>query len=279
MAIQQQCLNCKNTKANNVCSIKGQYLMFDGSSCQQYSSQAAAMATQTLNPPFNPNVAIQQALSGFMTKVYMWMFFALLLTALMAGILSNSEAAMQFIYGNKVVFWGMLIGELALVFGILAAIKHYRLSWQASSLLFILYSLMTGITTAYIFLLYTQESIMSTFLVTSATFGAMKLYGYFTKTDLTKWGQILIMALIGLIIASIVNIFGENSTLYWITTYAGVLIFVGLIAYDTQKLKNIAGQITDNETAMKLSILGGLTLYLDFINLFLKLLRILGRRK
>jgi FtsH-binding integral membrane protein len=138
---------------------------------------------------------------------------------------------------------------------------------------------MTGATTAYIFLLYTQESVMSTFLITSATFGAMSLYGYFTKTDLTKWGQILIMALIGLIIASVVNIFWANSTLYWITTYAGVLIFVGLIAYDTQKLKDIAGQITDNETAMKLSILGGLTLYLDFINLFLKLLRILGRRK
>jgi FtsH-binding integral membrane protein len=248
--------------------------MFDGLSCYQYSSRAA---TQTLNPPLNPDVAIQQALSGFMTKVYMWMFFALLLTALMAGIISNSEDAMQFIYGNKVVFWGMLIGELALVFGISAAIN--RLSWHTSSLLFILYSLMTGATTAYIFLLYTQESIMSTFLVTSATFGAMSLYGYFTKTDLTKWGQILIMALIGLIIASVVNIFWTNSTLYWITTYVGVLIFVGLIAYDTQKLKNIAGQITDNETAMKLSILGGLTLYLDFINLFLKLLRILRRRK
>jgi len=250
--------------------------MFDGTSCQQYSSRSQA-ATQTLNPPLSPEIVFERALSGFMTKVYMWMFFALLLTAMMASIISNSETAMSFIYGNKVVFWGLMIGELALVWGISASIN--KLSWQASSLLFILYSLMTGATVAYIFLLYTQESIASTFLITSATFGAMSLYGYFTKKDLTKWGQVLIMALIGLIIASIVNIFWANSTLYWITTYAGVLIFVGLIAYDTQKLKNIAGQVTDNDTAMKLSILGGLTLYLDFINLFLKLLRILGRRK
>jgi len=170
-----------------------------------------------------------------------------------------------------------MIAELVLVGVISGAIN--KLSVQVASLLFVFYSLLTGVTISSIFVVFTQESIASTFVVTSLTFGAMSLYGALAKKDLTKIGQILIMALIGLIIASVVNIFWSNSALYWITTYAGVLVFVGLTAYDTQKLKRLAEQNIDESIMTKYSILGALTLYLDFINLFLMLLRIFGKRK
>jgi hypothetical protein len=146
---------------------------------------------------------------------------------------------------------------------------------------FILYSAISGVTLAAIFLVYTTESIASTFFVTGAVFGAMSLYGYTTKSDLSSWGSYLFMALIGLIIASLVNIFLQSTAIYWVTTYAGVLIFVGLTAYDTQKLKQLSNNINerDTETFQKMVILGALTLYLDFINLFLYLLRLLGKRR
>ncbi|MDR0507518.1 MAG: Bax inhibitor-1/YccA family protein [Dysgonamonadaceae bacterium] len=212
-----------------------------------------------------------------MTRVYMWMSFALILTAITAYIISQSESAIYFIFANKPVFYGLIIGELVLVVIISSAIN--KLSVQISSLLFVLYSILTGITISSIFVIFTEGSIASTFLIAALTFGAMSIFGATTKKDLTKWGNILIMALAGLIIASIVNLFFSNSTLYWITTYAGVLIFVGLIAYDTQKLKRLGNQIHGNNEIAKLSILGALTLYLDFINLFLYLLRIFGRKK
>jgi len=166
---------------------------------------------------------------------------------------------------------------LALVWVIAASLD--RLSLGMVSFLFVFYSLLNGATLSFIFVLYTAESIASTFIVTGLTFGAMSVYGFTTKKDLSKWGSILFMALIGLIIASVVNIFFADSTLYWIITYAGILIFVGLIAYDTQKLKNIAYQVSDEQTAGKLAIRGALSLYLDFINLFLLLLRLLGNRR
>jgi FtsH-binding integral membrane protein len=154
-----------------------------------------------------------------------------------------------------------------------------RMSANTATFVFLMYALVNGLTLSVIFLVYTLGSIASTFFVTAATFGVMSAYGYFTKTDLTKMGNILFMALIGLIIASLVNIFLNNSTLYWIITYAGVLIFVGLTAYDTQKIKemNIIGN-EGTEEDQKEAIMGALTLYLDFINLFLYLLRILGNR-
>ncbi len=215
--------------------------------------------------------------ADFMTKVYAWMGFALLITALMAYVVAGSVTTLSFIFGNPVVFYGMIIGEFALVLIISAAIN--KLSPQVASLLFVLYSLLTGATLSSIFVVYTQESIVSTFVVTAATFIIMSVYGMVTKKDLSKLGSILIMALIGLIIASVVNIFWANSTLYWITTYAGVLIFVGLTAYDTQKLKKMSTQIEDSSMVAKYSILGALTLYLDFINMFLYLLRLLGKKK
>ena len=144
---------------------------------------------------------------------------------------------------------------------------------------FLAYSFLNGLTLSVVFLAYTKSSIASTFFVTAGTFAAMSLYGYFTKKDLSSWGNLFFMALIGLIIATIVNVFWANTTLYWITTYAGVLIFVGLTAYDTNRIKQMLANQEVNEGTQKLALLGALTLYLDFINMFLYLLRIFGDRR
>lgn len=217
------------------------------------------------------------AISSFMTKVYGWMSIGLFITALTAWYVAHSEYFINLLINNTTIFWGLIIAEFVVVIAISAAIN--KISTQMAAGLFLLYSLLTGATLSVIFLIYTTGSIAMTFAVTGGTFGAMSLYGFLTKKDLSGWGNLLIMALIGLIIASVVNLFWASSTLYWITTYAGILIFVGLTAYDTQKLKQISLQIQDEETAGKLSILGALTLYLDFINLFLYLLRLFGKRK
>jgi len=214
----------------------------------------------------------------FMVKVYAWMSAALLVTGMVAMWTATTPEALAFIFGNKIVFYGLLIVELAFVGSLVGLVN--RLSAAVATLLFIAYSIVNGLTLSVVFLAYTQESIATTFFITAGTFAAMSAYGYFTKSDLTKMGNILFMALIGLIIASIVNLFFYSEILYWITSYAGVLIFTGLIAYDTQKLKAIglsAGQ--DFETGRKQAIVGALSLYLDFINLFLMLLRFFGRKK
>jgi FtsH-binding integral membrane protein len=185
---------------------------------------------------------------------------------------------MNLVFGNRWTFFGLIILEFAAV-GVLVSLIN-RMTANVATLIFILYSIFNGITLSCIFTKYTSESIASTFFVTAGTFAAMSLYGYTTKTDLTKWGNLLFMGVIGLIIASVVNWFLQSSMLYWITTCVGVIIFVGLTAYDTQKIKqtNIIGnEGTDQDH--KEAIMGALTLYLDFINLFLYLLRIFGRRK
>lgn len=220
--------------------------------------------------------AVQAAL---FRKVYLWMSFALFITGITALIVADSPSLTAAILGNKIIFYGLLIGEIALVWYLSARI--FSLSLQRATLLFIFYSILNGATLSLIFQVFTTESLASTFFVTAGTFGAISLYGYVTKRDLTSLGSILFMALIGLIIASVVNLFLHNEILYWIVTYAGVLIFVGLTAYDTQKIKRIFSQegTEVNETTQKYALMGALTLYLDFINLFLYLLRILGNRK
>lgn len=221
-------------------------------------------------------VKIEQA--SFITKVYGWMSGALVITGLVAMWAASTPAVLEFIFGTEFVFYGLLIAELLLVGYISAAIG--KISAQTAILIFLGYAALNGLTFSVIFLAFTSESISSTFFITAGTFGAMSAYGYFTKTDLTSIGNLAFMALIGLIIASIVNLFWSNEMLYWITTYAGILIFVALTAYDTQKIKKmyIAGN-EDSENGKKIAIMGALTLYLDFINLFLFLLRIFGRRK
>lgn len=212
-------------------------------------------------------------------NVYIWMTLALIITAVTALAVANSPGLVYTIVTNKILFFGLLIAELALVWILSANIN--KLSLSKATLMFIVYSVLNGATLSVIFLAFTQSSIALTFLVTAGTFGAMALYGTFTKKDLSSWGNILFMALIGLIIATVANIFFKNEIFYWIVTYAGVIIFVGLTAYDTQKIKRLldehGGEV--NETTQKIALMGALTLYLDFINLFLYLLRIFGDRR
>lgn len=220
--------------------------------------------------------AIEAEQARFITKVYGWMAIGLALTGAVSYLIANSPALLQIIYGNKFVFWGLLIGELLMVGYLAAAVT--RMSAATATLVYMLYAVVNGLTLSGIFILYTSTSIVGTFLITAGTFAAMSAYGYFTKQDLTKAGNLLFMALIGLVIATVVNIIFRNPILHWIITYAGILIFVGLTAYDTQKIKqmNIIGN-EGTEEDHKEAIMGALTLYLDFINLFLYLLRLFGR--
>ena len=213
--------------------------------------------------------------STLMRKVYTWMALALAITGFTAYYVASSPAIMQAIFSNRILFWGLLIGELALVWIVSASIN--RLSLTTATAMFILYSVLNGVTLSFIFLAYTMTSITTVFFITAGTFAAMSLYGYFTKTDLSKMGQIMIMALIGLIIATIVNLFVKSSGLTMILSYVGVLIFVGLTAWDTQKIKQMLQMASDTgEAAQKIALMGALSIYLDFINLFLYLLRIFG---
>lgn len=213
-----------------------------------------------------------------MRSVYLWMVFALVITGLTAAYVANSPAYISALVNNPVLFYGVIIAELAVVF-ILSGRIH-KMSFLTASLMFIFYSLLTGVSLSTIFLAYTESSIATTFLITAGTFGTMSLVGFVTKKDLSKLGGILFMALIGLIIATLVNIFLVSDTLGWIINYVGVLIFVGLTAYDTQKIKQMMREYgTDiNEQTQKMALMGSLSLYLDFINMFLYLLRIFGNR-
>ena len=214
------------------------------------------------------------AQNALIRQVYAWMGGGLLVTALVAMVTVSSPALINAVFGNRLVFYGLILGELALVFAISGAIN--RLSASVASLLFISYAALNGITMAVIFAVYTAESIGSTFVITAATFGTMSAYGYLTRRDLTGWGSFLFMGLIGVVIASVVNIFLQSSAASWVISAAGVIVFTGLTAYDTWKIKALAAAGAEGR---KPAILGALTLYLDFINLFLMLLRLLGNRR
>lgn len=203
----------------------------------------------------------------------------LLLTAFVAWYAASSPAVLNFVFSSNITFFGLIIAQLALVFVLSGMLQ--RLSGAMATSLFMLYSALTGLTLSSIFIMYTASSIASTFLVTAGMFGAMSLYGYTTKRDLSGFGNMLFMALIGIVLASLVNMWLKSDTLMWVITYIGVVLFVGLTAYDTQKLKMIGEQLSvdDKENFRKYSIVGALTLYLDFINLFLMLLRIMGNRR
>lgn len=223
--------------------------------------------------------SLSLAFPALMRKVYVWMTLALVLTGITAFGVASSPSLMMTIFQTPAIMWGLIIAELAIVIAISAAIN--RLSLTTATLLFVLYSVLNGATFSLIFAVYTMSSIANVFFITAGTFGVMAAYGYFTKRDLSSWGKLLLMALIGLIIATLVNVFLVKSTGFdLILSYAGVLIFVGLTAYDTQKIKQMLAMQTDmGEGAQKVALLGALSLYLDFINLFLYLLRIFGRRE
>jgi uncharacterized protein len=214
---------------------------------------------------------------GFLTKVFAWMFVGLAITAGVAALIGSNDALLTDITENPMIVLGVIIGQLVLVIVLVAAIN--RLPVGVAMLLFVVYSAAVGVTFAFIFELYTTQSIFTAFLVTAGMFGALAVWGAVTDIDLSKVGSIAFMALIGLILATIVNIFWANETLYWITTYAGVLIFAALTAYDMQKITQLSKSGLEGEAESRASIIGALTLYLDFINLFLFLLRIFGQSR
>ena len=217
----------------------------------------------------------QSMIASLFKSLYMQMAAALTLTGITAYFLSQSYDFMAFIFNNPSMLWIVFFAQLGVV--IWLSTRVMRMSMGAATLLFVLYSVLTGVTFTTIFLAFDLGTIATTFFVTAGTFLAMSLIGYTTKMDLSRVGNVLYMMLIGLLIATVVNFFVASSTLYWIITYAGVIIFVGLIAYDTHKIKQLFLEYgSADESGQKLALLGALTLYLDFINLFLFLLRIFG---
>jgi uncharacterized protein len=216
--------------------------------------------------------------SAFMRQVYGWMAAALALTGGVALFVSGTPEIVELVVGNRLVFFALLLLEVFVV-GYISA-RAFAMASGTVTGAFLAYSVLNGITLSIIFLVFTADSIASTFFVSAGTFGVMSVYGYFTRTNLSHWGNLLMMGVVGLIIASVVNLFWLNSLLYTITSFVGVILFVALTAYDTQKMKALAFVgINDEETDRKAAVLGALTLYLDFVNLFLFLLRIFGRRR
>lgn len=218
--------------------------------------------------------------NAFILNVYHWMTIGLAITGLLAYAVSNSPDVQQIIFGNRFVFYGMLLGELGLVFFLSARVGKMQPGTAVA--MFLTYAALNGATLAFLFLIYTRASIVSTFFVCSATFGVTSLYGMATKRDLTSVGNFMMMGLFGIIIASLINIFLKNSAMQMIISYIGVFVFVGLTAYDTQKIKIMAltqPADLDSGTIRKGAIMGALTLYLDFINMFIFMLRILGDRR
>lgn len=218
------------------------------------------------------------ALSACLANVYWWMTFALLISGVAAWAVGTSRELSQKLVTSPGLCIVLFLVEIGLVIWISAGIK--KMSAATATALFIAYSLVNGVTLSFIFIAYTQTVIASAFAVTAGTFAAMAIYGSVTKTDLTRFGNLFLMALLGLVIASVVNMFWMNNTFNLIISYVGVLVFVGLTAYDAQKIKMmfLESGMEDSETVRKIAILGALSLYLDFINLFLYILRIFGRR-
>ena len=221
----------------------------------------------------NSAQTVQGTVASAMKLVYLKMTLALVVTGLVSWFCANSMAYLQFMATNRAAMWILMLVEIGLVIGISAGLR--KLSSAAATALFYVFAVVNGLMLAPIFIVYTGASIAKTFFITAGTFGAMSVYGYTTGQDLSRIGSILFMALIGLIIASVVNMFAHSSTLDWIISFVGVLIFVGLTAWDTQQIKQMAQVMPASEHG-RLATLGALSLYLDFINLFLYLLRFFG---
>ena len=221
-----------------------------------------------------------QASTIFLAKVFNWMAIGLVLTGLMAFVTANSQAMQQLIFGNKMMFYGLMFAEIGMVLYLSARIE--KISSQAATGLFLVYSALNGVTLSAILMIYTMSSVAATFFITAGMFGAMAVYGLVTKKDLSGMGSFMFMGLVGMVIASMVNIFLGSSMVSWVVSGLGVIIFTGLTAYDVQKITQMGatGIMNQGEAAIqKVAIMGALTLYLDFINLFLSLLQFLGNRR
>lgn len=240
-------------------------IMFDKNS-QFYTGQSGSYAAQ-------------YAASAILKNVYLWMTMALAISGLVAMLVARNVELVQALFSGGGTLLVLFLVQLGLIWLISARIG--TMSFFTATLLFILYSVVTGVTLSSVFIVFTAESIASVFFITAGTFAVVSLYGFITKKDLSSWGSFLMMGLLGLIIASIVNWFLASEMMYWIISYVGVAIFVGLTAYDTQKIKQLADAycVEDEEIQNKIALLGAITLYLDFINLFLYILRIFGKRK
>lgn len=234
--------------------------------------------SQPTPPPFYTaeRVADASYVSRIMKRVYLKMFLAMIVTAVTSYVCMNVPAVFLTLMSNSGLYFGLLIAEVVLVFVLAGALN--KLSSPVASLIFYVYSILNGVVLSAILAAYTASSVFSTFVITAAVFGTMTVYGYVTKSDLSRVGTFLFMALIGLIICTIVNIFMKSSTMEWIISFAGVVIFIGLTAWDTQKIKQMAA-FADESQAGKLATIGALSLYLDFVNLFLYLLRFFGSRE
>ncbi len=215
--------------------------------------------------------------TSLIKNVYTWMCMALAITGLVSLFAASSEVIMNFLFSSRFVFFGCLIVEFAVVAYLVSRVE--KMSFSTAMFWFVLYSVLNGLTLSVIFIVYTATSIAGTFFISAGMFGAMSIFGYVTKKDLSSWGSILTMLLIGLVIALVVNIFLKSTTFNWIISIVGVIVFTLLTAYDTQKIKNILSGAEADEHSKKVALIGSLALYLDFINLFLYLLRLLGNRR
>lgn len=225
-------------------------------------------------PPYYGGAAVARQTNAVLKRVYVRMFIGLLVSAFCALGVASSQSLLNIIFGNSFVMWGLIIAMFAMA--IMIPVRMAKMSSGTVLVLFLVYAALMGVFLSSIFLAYKMSAIVATFFITSGTFGAMSVYGYFTKSDLSKMGTFLMMALFGLIIAIVVNMFLHSGTMSYIISIVGVLIFVGLTAWDTQQVKQLAAANLDPALADKLATMGAMNLYLDFINLFLFILRIFG---
>ena len=214
--------------------------------------------------------------STFLRAVYGWMFVGLGVTAVTAWFVAGSPSIALAIARNQLLFWGLIIAQFGLVIALSARVA--KMAPGTASLLFVVYAALTGVTLSFVLLTFTGESVATTFMVTAGMFGGMALYGTVTKRSLAGFGQFLFMGLIGIVLASIVGMFWHSSGLQFVITFCGIIVFTGLAAYDAQRLKAMAQALPPGETGAY-AVVGALALYLDFINLFLMLLRLLGNRR
>jgi uncharacterized protein len=228
----------------------------------------------TPHPGYRPAIANQA--SAFLSAVYGWMCAGLVITAATAWYIAASPAIVRALVSNRLLFWGLLIAQLGIVFVLSARVQ--KLAASTASLLFILYSAVTGVTLSLVLLAFTGESVATTFLVTAGMFGGLAVYGTTTKRSLAGYGQFLFMGLLGVVLASIVGLFWHSDAFQFVLSFVGVIVFTGLTAYDAQRLKNMALEMPDGQTT-SYAVVGALALYLDFVNLFLFLLRFTGNRR
>jgi FtsH-binding integral membrane protein len=229
---------------------------------------------------FDAAVPIEQAISEFFRRVFLWMAAGLVVTGAVAYVVASSPALVNAIFGNRLVYYVVLFAPLGIV--IAMGMLQERLNSLTAAAAFLLYSFVNGLTFSFIFMVYTSQSIASIFFVTAGMFGALSLYGFITRRDLSTMGRFFFMGLIGIIIASVVNIFVASSALSWAISVVAVVVFAGLTAWDTQKLREFAlanAHAVGTDGVRKVAVFGALTLYLDFINMFLALLRLFGDRK